>query len=306
MLKNLLNRFLLFVDDGAGDGAGGEGDAKGDAKASLHSSIDDAADEIEKEIGKGKGDGKDEKDEASADDDDKDDDADEDDEKEKELSAEELIHAKNLFKLLNSKETGVNTLKSLAASAGLKIEEITTKKEETAAVKTIKDRIREGLGDDYKFLGDKLGTILESVLSDAVKEQTKDIRDKQTLNEQNVLKEQVKTAQESVLGEYKSVPTKVLQEILRIQVEGEMLPGTKSKPETFFKACLIMAADNLKYDLVKKGSADTSTRKGKSPLDELAESRGSTKAGTPVVQVKNMQDAIDKAVEAVEASSRSK
>jgi len=310
MFENLFKRTLLFVDDGPADGAGGESEGKDDVKAekSLSGSIDAAAEEIEKELRK---DEKDEKDDKSDDSDDKndeskDDDEDEDDEKEKELSAEELIHAKNLFKLLNNEKTAVGTLKTLANAAGVELKDVETKKEVNVAAKTIKDKIREGLGDDYKFLGEKLGAVIESVLADAIKDQTKDIREKQENDAKAATMNAVKDAQVKVSSEYVEIPTRVLQEVLRIQVEQEILPG-KAAPEKFFKTCLTMAAENLGVTLVKKtpsnGNPDVK-KKERSPLDALSESRGSHKEGVKSTQVKSINDAIAAAVDMVESTKK--
>lgn len=303
MFEKLLNRFLLLVDDGAGDGAGGAAEAKTDEKETktLSSSIDAAAEEIEAQLRK------DEKEEKTDDSTDKDEesestDEDEDDEKEKDLTAEELVHAKNLFKLLSNDKTALTTLKTLASQAGIELKDVETKKDEKVAAKTIKDRIKEGLGDDYKFLGEKLGTVIETVLADAIKENTKDIRDKQANDQKLALNERIKTENAAVSAEYVEIPTRVLQEVLRIQTDQEILPG-KSSPGKFFKACLTMAAENLGVTLVKKptSNAAETKKRDKSPLDALSESRGSHKEGVRSTQVKSTNDAIARAVEQVDA-----
>lgn len=305
-MKDLLKRFLLFVEDGAEGAGGGEGKDEKDATEdkSISQSIDDAAAQVEEELKKDDKDGKDDADDKDSESDDSDED--EDEEEEKDLTAEEALHAKNLFKLLTNDKTSAATLKTLVMQAGLELKDIETKAETKIAAKTIKERIREGLGDDYKFLGEKLGTVIESVLADAVKEQTKDIRERQEKQINDTTLQIVKAAQASVTSEYTKIPTNVLEEVLRIQVEQDILPG-KATPERYFRTCLTMAAENLGVQLVKKPastSASDGKKREKSPLENLSESRGSHKEGVNTTQVKSINDAIAKAVDQVEAAKK--
>jgi len=327
---------LLFVDDDGGDKGGGGGKGASE-EVSLEDAINAAAEEVEKiitvkdgdeeddepaekevkkeakkEVKKDvKADKKDKKDDSSDKDEESDEDEDDEDEEEdedEELTPEQAKQAKNLHRLLTNPETAEATLRALAAQAGIKIEGATSEKKADKAVKSISEMVKEKLGSDYKFLGDKLANIFEELLPNIIKEQTKDVRDKLAATEERALLAEVENAQTSVKAQYVRVPDKLLREVLRIQTEGEMAPGAKSTPEKFFKSCLITAAENLNYKLIKKEAKPDVTTEGKkkekSPLDNLEESRGSHKEGVKSTQVKKLDDAISAAVETVTASMK--
>lgn len=310
---------LLFVENEGEDDDLGGGDGKDEGtdedkgketkeSKSLSDSVEEAAREVEAKLKGGKKEIS-KKEESSDDKDEEDTEDDEDDEKEdeeKELTDEEKVHAKTLFRLLTNPKSAPNALRTLVEQSGMKIQEAETKKEETKIIKSIKEMVKEELGEEYKFLGDKLGTVLEKLIVSQVKEQTKDIRERQNAEADQRTMETVKAAQEKVKSEYVQVSDKVLREVLRIQEEGEAVVGPKTSAEKFFKTCVIMAAENLGITLVKKapGTKVETKERSKSPLDKLSESRGSHKEGVKSVQVKSMDDAIAAAVESVSKSSK--
>lgn len=222
-------------------------------------------------------------------------------EEEEELSKEQLAQAKTLFKQLNNPETSRRAAEVLAKAAGLELKEIETKKEQKEAIKTIKDMVKEELGG-YDFLADAMSNILEKVLPKVIEEKTKDIKEAQETLATEKIKEEVSKAQDKVLSEFQEVPTKVLMEVLRIQEEGELVPGAKTDKAKFFKACLIQAAENLNYNLVKKtGAPKTETKERvKNPLNNL-HNLGNNKEGSKVTQVTSFKDAITLAQEQVDA-----
>ena len=68
-----------------------------------------------------------------------------------------------LLDALENPKTAGNVVTKLMKQIGISTPE--TKREEVKAVKTIKDTIRERLGDDFAFLSDKLGDALEEALA---------------------------------------------------------------------------------------------------------------------------------------------
>ena len=82
-----------------------------------------------------------------------------------ELTDDETQVAKDHFKALKDPEAAKTVIETLAKSVGIKIAEIETKKEEKAAIKSIKDTVIAELGEDYKFLADKLGEVMEKVVN---------------------------------------------------------------------------------------------------------------------------------------------
>lgn len=71
--------------------------------------------------------------------------------------------ALSLLDALENPKTAGNVVTELMKQLGISAPE--TKREEVKAVKTIKDTIRERLGDDFSFLSDKLGDALEEALA---------------------------------------------------------------------------------------------------------------------------------------------
>jgi hypothetical protein len=277
----------------------------------LDDIIKESAEEVEgKKSFKGTEDEKEEKEkEEEEDKEDKDEDKEEEEEDEEELSAEQLKHAKNIFKLLSNKSTAKDTLLLLAKNAGLNLDEGTTKKEEDKLKKTIKDIIVDKLGDKYKFMSEALGEALELAMKDAIESRVKQVEDRQAARDQQQLIKDIETAQQKVLSQYSiSKPKTLMAEIVRIQEEGEYRPKAGTSHEAYFKACMMIAAENLDIKMVKKGTSSTTTNKdnkadNKSPLRRIAgASKTSGKEeGKSVTKVKNFSQAVDLAVEQVGA-----
>lgn len=282
-----LLKFLFSKEEASGDAGEGE----------VLDPIEEAAKVVDKQF-----ESKEEKPEEKEDQEEKKEEKEEEEKEEEELSKEQLAQAKNLFKLLNNPETSKRAAETLAKAAGLELKEIETKKEAKEAIETIEEMVKKELGG-YDFLATSITKILEKVLPKVIEERTKDVREAQETLATEKLKEQVAAAQEKVLEGFQEVPTKVLMEVLRIQEEGELVPGAKSDKAKFFKACLLQAAENLNYNLVKKGAKASTTEtkeKTKNPLNNL-HNQGSVKEGAKVTQVTSFKDAIALAQEQVDA-----
>ena len=84
------------------------------------------------------------------------------------LSEQELLESKNLYKALKNPETRASIVAALAQQAGLLLttsgkppSEAQTEK----AAKTVQELLAEGLGKEYSFLAPKLGPAIEAVLN---------------------------------------------------------------------------------------------------------------------------------------------
>ena len=77
--------------------------------------------------------------------------------------ADEIAQARNFYKLLKNPATAAQTIKVLANSYGIKISGDETPKQEVAKIKSIKALVKEGLGDEYSFMSERLGDILENI-----------------------------------------------------------------------------------------------------------------------------------------------
>lgn len=83
-----------------------------------------------------------------------------------EESAEDLLEAKRIYKLLKDPTSSKQLVRELARAEGLLGDDApTTKKEVAAAKASIKDILKNKLGDKYEFLIPQLGEALEEILA---------------------------------------------------------------------------------------------------------------------------------------------
>src|SRR6266705_866343 len=263
----------------------------------LDSKIEKASEEIEKEIEKSpEGDEKEEK---------KDDEVEKEVEEKEELSDEEIKNAKNLFKLLKNPLTAKETLTMMVRAAGLTPE--STKQEEKATTKTIKDIVKEKLGKDYEFLSEKLSDVLEDVVTKVTNERVSKVESEIAAQKDENLKEKIAAAQQKVISEYREVSDAVLREADRILSEQELIPGKNSTPEKFFKTLIMTAAANKNVNLIKNTSAssDQDSRREKNARDVnalLSSGRVTSSEAKKSTKVKNLDDAIREASRMIEES----
>ncbi len=233
----------------------------------------------------------------------------EESEAEEELDGENLKQAKLIFKLLNNPNTALQALDTLARTAGYSLKELkeATKEEKKEISKSIKETVKEQLGTKIPFLSEELGTVLEEVISKAVKEQTKDIRETVEREANSRREAEMHTAFEKVVESYENVDEKIMKEIVRIQTDKEIIPGTM-KPEKYFKTCVLLAADNLGVQLTKKTSEAGSKTKAPikkeiDPISQLGGKKGLAhdKSGVRSATITTMKDAIEEAAKKLES-----
>lgn len=297
-LDRLETRFFLFFDGEEGGGGGG-------AEKTVAEKVEEIADKVGKDLlAKAKIDEQKEDDEEVEEKEekeekvekkDKKDKKDDDDDEEEELSKEDLLQATQLFKVLNNPETALQGLELLVKAAGLTLGE-TTKKEEKEIKKTVKDVVKAKLGSKYEFLSEDLGDLLQELFDTEVKSRagTKELEEKMVAREEKETRETVRAAFKTVSESYVNIDNKLVKEITRIQKDGEIIFGPKTDPEKYFKACFILAADNLGVTLQKKTSKQETTRtKDVSAFARLNANKGLTqKDGKGVAQVKSLDDII--------------
>ena len=169
-----------------------------------------------------------------------------------ELSEDETQVAKDLFKALKDPEAAKIVIETLAKSAGIKIAEIETKKEEKAAIKSIKDTVIAELGEDYKFLADKLGSVMEKVVNEAIDNKTKDIKATLEANAKNEQKKALGEALDFAWSGYQNVDTKIQNKVY--ELAEEIHPKEGSDPAKYFDRLTKLAAEELGVTLIKKES----------------------------------------------------
>lgn len=105
---------------------------------------------------------------------------------------ERTERALKLLDMLEDPEKGIQVIQKMAKNAGL-FEEGMTKKEEAKAESKFRDLARKTLGDEYEFLSDKIGDLLELVTENSSKE-LKALQEKlETESNERVIQDKLKT-----------------------------------------------------------------------------------------------------------------
>lgn len=220
--------------------------------------------------------------------------------KEKETSKEEkedteeieldarTTKALQLLDLLEDPEKGLATIQKLAKNVGLLKDDLTPK-EEKVAVNKFKQLAKEKLGDEYEFLSDKIGDLLEAVVGN-------------TAEDSKLMREELETmkrerAQEIVSNTYNSfVKAEKVTESEAAQIEKlteEFQPGKNVKIDDYLGKLLKM---------VRSENAErTSKAKSISKIQENLKTKsttgvegGETKAER---QIRSPKDAVRYAME---------
>lgn len=171
-------------------------------------------------------------------------------EKGDEGTSEDAQKALDLFNALKDPNQARIIVKAMAEGMGLKIADIETKEEKKEAVKSIKDTVIEEMGEDYKFLADKLGTVFEKILNKEIESRTSDIRKELADAKANKEKEAISNAMDSVFDSFENVTDKIKDTVYNLVDEVQPKPGTD--PKKYFERLIKIAADENKVTLVKK------------------------------------------------------
>lgn len=173
--------------------------------------------------------------------------------KEEEADTEEEIRfAKSLLRGLKDPDTMEETLALLVKSAGFKLDKIKTEAQVEKVVKSVTERLRDGLGE-YDFLAEKLGPVLDNILNDMIAEKTKDIRESANDREVRELTAQVNSTVETVFNKYEnsldlSAEVKTLMNDFRFDPKGSL------NHAQYLDSLLRLAASNKGVTLKAKGS----------------------------------------------------
>jgi hypothetical protein len=131
---------------------------------------------------------------------------------EEEESAEAQAQRESLilYNALKDPKTRGTVIFALAQEAGLRIGTAETKAEQKVEEKAIKQLVKETLGPEYKFLADKLGTVMEAVVG-KMEEKNTEIRQEQA--QQQILRETedtLKKLERETKGESKKLESKMV------------------------------------------------------------------------------------------------
>lgn len=306
------DKFRFAPDSDAGTGGG-----KQDLDSIVNSAVDLMTDQIDEEAEEteGKDKKKDpptdkkEKDQENEDDPDEEDDDDDDSDDEEDLSAEELLHAKNLFKSLKDPQAREVVIRALAGSIMNEAGTPGTKKEEKVVADVINEIFEQKLGN-YKFLAKGISEGVQEVVELLVEERTQGIKSDIESTKEERLRNEIDNAMKDAFSEYTNVDKKVHKEILRVM--NTLKPAQGVKPIEYFRTLTKVAAANLGITLEKKTSdvsqngnrqhnSERINRNRKDASSRLASERTGSPSGKPVSTEKlSIEDSIKAAMETID------
>ncbi len=212
---------------------------------------------------------------------------------ESDLTPEQLIESKNLYKALSGPQANA-IIAALAQQAGILPkagEAPLTKKEETVARREIKDIFADALGKEYSFLADRLSPAIEAVMKQ--ERESSDTRFAE-LQQTNVEREVV-TAYDKLATETKGASK---QFEARMATLSEEMPIGNMNIETYMRRLYTLASNERKSspqkvaDQIRRNAADAPTR--------LRSSVGPTSSGIEIPDKKmNLNEAVNWAVDQV-------
>lgn len=208
---------------------------------------------------------------------------------------EENKQAIALFKMLKDPNTSDLVIRQLAQKAGL-LKEVETKQDVREAKRDLKAIVKEKLGDEYKFLADKLGDVMEAVLEEERLSQKGDIA---RIEAQNTERE-VQNVLDKLARETKNESRKV--ESRMVELMDKFTIGKNISVEDYLRGLYAQATASRSSATVKGQMADRINRNSKDTASRLASpssSSGSQGAGAGTTPSKKMglNDSVNYALE---------
>ena len=220
------------------------------------------------------------------------------------LTDADILNAKAIYKALKQPDSqeGKYVINKIIELAQVDIDKDSSKKEVKEAAKSIKDVIKEELGEDYKFLADKLGSALEKGLEKAVTERTKDIRDDITFRQQKELENTLKSAQDRLQENYPQVKD---LETEMVKIMDQIKPSPNTPPYEYIESILFIAANRKGINLKTKTSSNQRIESNRKDAHSRLASEGvePTKVAT-TSRKQNLDESIKAAMEKVAAESK--
>lgn len=215
----------------------------------------------------------------------------------------EMDDAIRLFRALNDPKQAPIIVKAMAEKAGLL--EAETKKEVKEIKKSIKQVVKERFGNEFAFLADKLGEVLEEIVPSATAEKTRELEEKIAAREREAVSKEVEKALNEVYSQYEIVPKTVQARFNELIDEMPPVPG-KTDPKKYFNRLVKIAAEetNTTLKLVNSSAKNTNNsqkdrieRNKRDAASSLAsESAGEVENVTQVQNFKTRRDAIKAAM----------
>lgn len=216
------------------------------------------------------------------------------DEEEGDLDEDEEAKAKELYKALKDPNAAPHVIRSMAAAAGIKLSDVETKQDVKVATKTIKELIKEEMGEEYKFLGDKLGTVIEKVLTTYVDTETAKVKAEVAADREEKQRDKLGEILDTVFAEYTNVDAKVQKKVYELVKDIPPKPGTD--PKTYFRRMVKLAGTELNINLTASEMPDREERRERNRNDVQNRLRSKDMADEKNTEAKSKDLTIDEAV----------
>lgn len=223
-----------------------------------------------------------------------------------EESPEEIAEAKRIYKLLKDPKTATSLVRELARAEGL-LEQDATPKEIKAARASIKDILKEKLGDKFEFLIPQLSDALETILAGERETSQQSVQQIQI----DATKRETADVLSKLARETKGESRKVESRMLELMNEFQIGPGVsieKYLRGLYAQASSARDAANVqkaKNDKIRRNANDVPSRlqtsSGSEPL-----ARGETPAGADPNKRLSVKEAVAFAVGQQTQQSRRK
>lgn len=218
---------------------------------------------------------------------------------ETDLTEEEILHARNLYKALKDPNSSKAIIETLAKTAGV----IKTEEKKEEVVETILDIFKNALPEEFKFMADGLLPAIEKVVAKLAEGQLKSVKDEvKSLSEDKVAAAKAKVTEE-VNAAYEEISKLEHFEAVKGNIESLMKKFPPSKDVTakeYFNSMYVLAVGQ-KGLTVK--SSEKISRNRSDAAERLESNKGGkgAKSGTPGPSEKM---SLNKAIEAAEAALR--
>lgn len=201
--------------------------------------------------------------------------------------------ALSLFRALKDPTKAADVIRVMAREAGL-LETPTEKKE---AAKTIEEVIKEGLGEEYDFLADKLAPVIKA----AVELSTKDLRESTEAAAQEREAAKIDAAINSVMGKYAGAD-KLENAVFKLM--DDILPAPNQKVEVYIERLLKIASSEQGVPLkLKTAGEKIAANRGNAAARLAAEGGKSETAVVTPAKAMNINEAVAAAMAALKETS---
>lgn len=202
-----------------------------------------------------------------------------------ELTEDQIVEAKRIYKALNDPKAGPALVAALAQQNGLLNQPLETKKDIAVAKKGIQEIFKEELGDNYSFLAERLGKAVDKALDTVREEQREHVAELQVQQlTTEVESSLVRLAKEKNLARNSNDFKKLENQIADLMDEYPM--GKSGSVDKYIRDMDKLASSGKIRASVEKGTADKIRRNANNVADRLH--RTSSEPSTETLPGKKM------------------